>query len=462
MHPVAWHSRFRPARADIRELIALALPVCAVQLGWQFMGVVDTVMIGHVSAAALAGVAVGNVYFFGIAVFGMGVLMALDPIVAQAIGAGDEPAIARGVQRACLLAIVIGAIGSVALLFAEPVLRLLNQPAEVVPIAATYCRILIPGTIPFMLFIVARQTLQAKAIVAPVVVTMVIANVANVLLNYVLIFGKLGVPPLGVAGAAWATTIARVMLVILVLALAWRHVRPYITRLERASLARAPLLRMLQLGAPIGLHHLLEYGAFAAIALFMGFLGTSQVAGHQIAINLASLTFMLPLGIGQAAAVLVGRAVGRRDTAAARRSAGAALVTGIGVMVISAIMFLSVPDLLAAIYTSDAGVLAVAVVLIPIAGVFQVFDGLQVVAAGVLRGMGDTRVPMVAGLIGFWLIGMPVSLLLGFAFDRGATGLWWGFVAGLASVGMFLALRVKYQLAGDIDRVAIEDSPAAA
>jgi len=456
------YDRFRPSRADIRELFALALPVCAVQLGWMLMGVVDTIMIGRVSAAALAGVALGNVYFFAIAIFGMGTLMALDPIVSQAIGAGDETGVARAVQRASLLALVLAGIGSVALLFADPALRLLNQPDEVVPAAATYCRILIPGMIPFMLFIVMRQTLQAKAVVAPVVVTIVVANVANALLNYVLIFGKFGFPAMGVAGAAWATSAARWVLLILILATAWPHVRAYLTRFDRAAFARAPLVRMIRLGAPIGLHHLLEYGAFGAIALFMGILGTNQVAGHQIAINLASLTFNVPLGVAQAGAVLVGRAIGRGDIGAARRSAGAATLLGVGVMAVAAMVFLSLPRVLAAVYTRDVGVLAVATALIPIAGVFQVFDGLQVVSAGLLRGSGDTRVPMIVGLVGFWFIGMPVSLLLGFGIGQGATGLWWGCVAGLASVGIFLAARVKQQLTRDLGRVVIEDAAAAA
>jgi len=459
---VAWHTRFRPGRAHIRDLISLALPVCAVQLGAMLMGVVDTIMIGHVSAPALAGVAVGNVCFFIIAIFGMGTLMALDPIVSQAIGAGDETAVARAVQRACVLALALGIVGSIGLLFAEPVLRLLRQPEEIIPLAATYCRVLVPGTIPFMLFIVLRQTLQAKAIVAPVVITMVIANIANAGLNYVLIFGKLGFPEMGVAGAAWATSISRFLLLGSLLVAAWRDLHGYISRFDRASFARAPLLRMLKLGAPIGLHHGAEYGAFAAIALFMGMLGTQQVAGHQIAINLASLTFNVPMGVAQAGAVLVGQAIGRGDLNAARRSAGAATLIGVGIMAVFAIIFLSIPDMLAAVYTTDVGVVAVAVALIPIAGVFQVFDGLQVVSAGLLRGTADTRVPMLVGLVGFWLVGMPVSLILGFGLDQGATGLWWGCVAGLGAVGLFLAARVKQQLTSDIDRVLIEDPAAAA
>jgi len=462
LQTAAWYHHFRPRRADLRELVSLALPVCAVQLGWMFMGVVDTIMIGRVSAEALAGVALGNVYFFVLAIFGMGMLMSLDPIVAQAIGARDDVSVARAVQRASILAILLGAFDSVALLFGEPVFHALRQPAEVIPAAATYCELLIPGMIPFMLFIVMRQTLQAKAVVGPIVITMILANIANAGLNYVFIFGKLGVPALGVAGAAVATSIARFVLLAVLLIAAWRHLRGYVTRFDPAVLARAPFVRMLKLGMPIGLHYLLEYGAFGAIALLMGILGTHQVAGHQIAINLASLTFNVPMGVGQAGAVLVGQAIGRRDIAAARRSSGAAALLGVGVMAVAAVVFLSVPSLLAAVYTSDVGVLAVAVALIPIAGVFQVFDGLQVVSAGVLRGTGDTRVPMVAGLVGFWLIGMPVSVLLGFGLDQGATGLWWGCVAGLASVALFLAARVKQQLTRDLGRVLIEDPAAAA
>jgi MATE family, multidrug efflux pump len=452
--------RFRPSRPELRALVQLAVPIATVQVGLTFMGVVDTVVVGRLSAEALAAVAVGNMYFFTMAIFGMGVLMALDPIVSQAVGARDEPAIARAVQRGLLLALGLTVFLSLLFLPVETVLRALRQPAEVVPVAAQFARIMIPGVFPFFAFIVLRQSLQAMTILRPIVLAIVLANITNLVLNIVLVFGHLGVPALGVAGSAWATSISRGLLFVFVLAFAGPTLRPHLRPLRAETFDRVANLRMLRLGLPIGLHYALEYGAFAAVMVLMGRLGTTEVASHQVAINLASLTFMVPFGIAQAGAVLVGQSVGRGEADAARRAAGAALLCGTAFMAATGIVFLIVPGLLAAVYTRDAAVLALSIILIRIAGVFQIFDGLQVVGAGILRGAGDTRVPMLAGLTGFWLVGMPVSLWLGLGLGTGATGLWWGFVAGLGAVALFLNGRVYQRLGSNLERVAIETDGA--
>jgi len=214
---------------------------------------------------------------------------------------------------------------------------------------------------------------------------------------------------------------------------------------------------MVRLGAPIGIQVALEFGTFAVIALLMGRLGTVQVAAHQVAINIASFTFMVPLGISQAAAVLVGRSVGAGDAPRARRGAVASLGAGVAFMTLSATTFLLVPNLLARAYSSDVAVVALATVLIPIAGVFQVFDGLQVVSIGCLRGVGDTRAPMLVNVLGFWLLGMPVSLWLCFRAGLGAPGLWWGLVVGLAAVAVFLIARVRVRLSRSLDRLVIDE-----
>jgi MATE family multidrug resistance protein len=441
----------------MRELLALAGPIIVVQVGLMAMGVADTIMVGHVSATALSAVALGNVYFFAIAVFGMGMLMGLDPIVAQAVGAGDRPPIARAVQRGFLIAIALSVVASLLLLPAEPLLRMLGQPPDVVPLAAAYALVSIPGTLPFFAFIVVRQTLQAMGHLRPIVLSIVAANVANLALNWTLIFGHLGFPELGVVGAAWATSLSRLVMVLLLIASGWRELRPLVVPLRRDTWSPKPLLRMLTLGTPIGVQHQLEYGAFGVVALMMGWMGSAQMAGHQVAINLASLTFMVPLGVSAAAAVLVGRAVGRADPFVMRSAAAASLAAGAGFMTIFASVLLFAPGALARIYSSDPAVVAIASVLIPLAGVFQVFDGLQVVATGVLRGLGDTRAPMVVSVLGFWFIGMPVSLYLGFRTPAGPSGLWWGLVAGLAAVATFLLLRVRSRLGRAIDRVVIDD-----
>jgi MATE family multidrug resistance protein len=443
--------------AELRALGKLALPIVVIQVGLMFMGVVDTIMVGHVSAAALAAVALGNLYFFAAAIFGMGVLLALDPVVSQAVGAQDEVAIARAVQRGFVISLLLAIFVSAVLPTANAVLTLLRQPAEVVPLAHTYIMATIPGVAPFFFFVVLRQTLQAMHKTLAIVITIVIANLANAFINWILIFGKLGAPALGVLGASIATSISRWIMFFLIALLSWRSIKPYVHPWRRESFALLPLKRMIKIGTPIGVAYFLEYANFGVIALLMGLLGTTEVAGHQIAINLASLTFMVPAGVSAAATVLVGNAIGRGDTPAARRAAKAALIAGAGFMIMSAIVFLMFPELLARLYTDDATVLAIAFTLLPIAGLFQVFDGLQVVGAGVLRGTGDTHAPMIIGLLGFWLIGMPVSVYLGLHTSLRAAGLWWGFVFGLAAVATFLLLRIRHRFKQELRRLHVDE-----
>ena len=437
-------------------MLRLAVPVVTVQVGMMAMGVVDTIMVGHVSAQALAAVALGNLYFFSLAVFGMGTLMVLDPVVAQAVGARDQPAIARAVQRGCMMAVLLAIPTSILLTLATPLFELARQPAEVIPLAAQYSVLTAPGVLPFLLFIVFRQSLQALGRTAPIVGAILVANLANALLNWALIFGHFGLPALGVAGSAWATSVSRGLLVLGLWLGASRQLRPMLYPIRVESWQLGPLRRMFRLGAPIGAQNVLEFGAFALVALMMGWIGTREMAGHQIAINLAALTFMVPLGVGDAASVLVGRAVGRGDPLGTRAAARAAFACGAAFMSLTGAMFLTMPGALARLYTRDPAVIAVAVILIRIAGVFQIFDGLQVVGAGILRGLGDTRAPMLICLLGYWLLGIPVSAYLAFSAGLGPAGLWWGLVLGLGVVAFLLLARVRIRLAGEQSRVVID------
>ena len=439
-------------------MVRLALPVAAVQLGIMAMGVTDTIMVGHVSPTALASAALGNLYFFIAGIFGQGTLMALDPVISQAFGARDEEAISRALQRGVVLSLALTVFTCATFVPVQWVLTILRQPAEVVPDAAAYVRVAIPGVFPFYAFVVFRQSLQAMGRVAPVLWTVLLANLLNGGLNWVFIYGNLGSPALGVAGSSLATSISRWVMALLLMALSGREVYRRLAPWRPETGAIQPLVRMLRLGIPIGLQYLLEYGAFAAAALFMGVLGTTQMAAHQIAINLASFTFMVPLGVSTATAVLVGQAIGAADETRARRSAIAGILVGTAFMCASAIAFRLFPTALARSYTADGTVVALAATLIPIAGVFQVFDGIQAVAAGVLRGIGDTHAPAIINVVGFWLIGLPVSWVLAFRFGGGAVGLWWGIVVGLAAVAAILLARVRVRLGRSMQRVIIDEA----
>lgn len=445
-----------PRRADLARMLRLALPIVTVQVGIMMMGVVDTLMVGRLSATDLAAVGLGNIYFFQIAVFGMGVLMALDPIVAQGVGAGDHEAAARGIQRALVLTLFLTALTSLLFLPAARIFAFLRQPADVVPVAGGYALGSILGMLPFYAFVVLRQSLQAMHRVAPIVWTIAGANLLNGFLNWVLIYGNLGVPQLGAVGSAWGSSLARWCMAAALLALSWRAMRPYLGRFRPEALDRRALVRMVRLGTPIGFQQQLEFGAFAVIGVMMGWLGTEAMAGHQIALNLAALTFMVPFGIAAASAVRVGRAVGREDMDAARRAAAAGIQLSGVFMLATAGAFLFYPRFLAGLYSHDLAVIAIAASLIPIAGVFQVADGLQTVAAGVLRGAGDTFTPFLVNALGFWLLGVPVSYFLAFHADWGPRGLWWGLAAGLAAVAVLLFARLRRVLRREVRRVAID------
>ena len=459
-------SETRPAphgfRAELRAMVRLALPVVAVQVGWMAMGVVDTIVVGHVSADAMAAVALGNLLFLAVSIFGMGVLTGLDPVVAQAVGARDEPAVARGVQRGLVLVLGLTVLSTVALLPARPLLLALRQPAEIVPTVAAYTHVAIGGLFPFYVVVLVRVLLQATGGVAPMVWATLAANVLNFGLNWVFVFGHLGVPAYGAVGSGWATTLSRWALALFMVAFAWRRLRAQLLPFRSESFALRPLGRILLLGAPIGIQYELELGIFNVVGLMMGWLGAYPMAANQVALNIASITFMVPLGVSIAASVLVGHAVGRGDAAEARRAAVAALACGVGFMAVSAIVMLAVPGTLARAYTTNVAVAQLAATLIPIAGVFQVFDGTQVVSIGVLRGTGDTRTPMLVNILGYWVIALPLSAWLGLHTKAGPAGMWWGLVVGLAVVALILVSRVRFRLRGALRRVTIDQAPAGA
>ena len=451
---------FVPSPHDVRALVRLAVPIVAMQVGMMLMSVVDTIFVGHVSARELAAAALGGLYTIGLFNFCLGVVWAVDPLVSQALGARDPAAAALGVQRGLVLAAVMGVVATVLCVPAEWVYRALHEPPDVIPRAVSFVHISAPSLVPMLLFVALRQSLVAMKRTSALVAVVVLSNLLNAGLDWVLVFGHWGLPAMGAPGSALATTITRFLGLFALLVIGRRALEPMLRPWRKEALALGPLLRTFQIGLPIGAQNSVEFTTFAAISVFAGWFGAEAVSGHQVAINLASLMFMVPLGIGSASSVLVGHAIGEQDMAHARRVAASALAVGAGYMALSACVLLALPGMFASAYTSVPGVVAVAALLIPIAGVFQVFDGLQVVSAGVLRGAGDTRAPLVSNVLGFWLVGMPVSLWLGFKGGLGVVGLWWGFVAGLAVVAAFLVVRVRELLSRPVARISVEGEPA--
>jgi MATE family multidrug resistance protein len=458
----AANRRHGTAAGELQASTHLALPVIAVQLGTMLMSTVDTAMLGHLSAEALASASIAHIVSITLLMFGAGTLSALDPLVSQAFGAGDRRAAGGHLQRGLVLALALSLPVSLLMIDIRPLMRVLGEPPGVTAGATLYLRLLIVGNLPLLLFHVLRQSLQAMSVVRPSLYAIAAANLVNGLGNYALIFGRWGCPRLGAPGSACATAAAR-WAMFLWLVLAAR--RPLRERMEGLSGWRGlgsiwgrtggwrPMARLLRIGLPIGLHLTIELLLFVAIALLMGRFGTEAIAGHQVAILLCSVSFMVPVGIAGAAMTRVGKSIGRADLPAARRTAAVCLGLDAGVMSLFAALFALAPRQLTALFTDDSAVIAAAARLLPIAAAFQVFDGTQAVSAGILRGTADTALPAAAAVIGYGLLALPAGWLLAFPCGLGPSGLWWGATLGLAVVALLQVARIVFRFRGDIARV---------
>jgi multidrug resistance protein, MATE family len=430
----------RNLREEFRPMFALALPVVVAELGWMVMGMVDTLMVGRLSPEAIGAVGIGSAVFMAVGIFAMGVLLGLDTLVSQAFGARRLEECHRwlyhGVALACLLTLPV--TGGLFLLSAS--LRSWGLDPGVLALAEPYLDVVTWSTLPLLLYFAFRRYLQGIGVVRPVMFALMTANIANVAVNWVLIYGNLGAPALGVVGAAWATVISRVVMAAFLLAAILRHERERHPRLADTPIRieAAWMGRLVRLGFPAALQLTLEVGVFAAASALAGRFEPAALAAHQIAINLAGFTFMVPLGIASAGAVRVGHAIGRGDGTAAVRAGWTALLFGGLFMSAAAVVFLVLPRPLLLAFTSSPAVIEIGVVLLALAAVFQLFDGLQVVATGALRGLGDTRTPMLCNLAAHWVLGLPLGYALAFHWGLGVPGLWVGLSAGLIMCGVIL------------------------
>ena len=426
-------SLFSKLRREMRPTVSLAAPVVIAEVGWVAMQIVDIAMVGRLGPEAIGAVGVGSALFLAFSVFGMGLLLGLDTLVSQAFGAGNRAACDAWLRHGVFLALSLTAPLGLFVLIAGSRLDVWGFDPGVLALVRSYFAI-VAWSLPLLLLYAAfRRYLQAVSVVRPIMVALVSANVVNAAANWILIFGNLGAPALGVDGAGWATCISRAyMTFVLAVAIARQGVRPWTLI---AGVRIAGLRRLLGLGWPAAAQATLEYGAFAAVTMLAGRLDPSTLAAHQIVINLAGLSYMVPLGIASAGAVRVGHAVGRRDAPGASAAGWTAIALGTGFMAFAAATFVAAPRAILGIFTMDGGVVEVGLTLITFVALFQVFDGLQGVATGALRGLGDTRTPMLLNLAGHWMVGLPVGYLLCFVIGWGVIGLWVGISAGLLLVG---------------------------
>jgi multidrug resistance protein, MATE family len=430
-------------RAELGAMIALAIPVVLSELGWVAQGVVDNIMVGRLGPVAIGAVALGNAVFYTPALFGIGLLLGLDTLVSQAYGRRDHDECHRWLAQGVYLACIVTPPIMVLLIGLSYGFTHFGVIPEVAVLSGGYLRALSWSTLPLLLYGGTRRYLQGVGQVRVITLTYVLGNLLNWLGNWVLIYGKLGFPAFGVNGSAISTCVARVGMAAAMLGFAWNYERtrghPLFEHWARPELER--LRQLVRIGAPAAGQILLEVGAWNLSTFAAGYLTPVALATHTIALNYASISYMVPLGVGAAAAVSVGHAIGAGDPARARRAGWMALAMGTGFMVFAGAVFLVAPGPLIKLYTHDPRVLAVGPSLLWIAAAFQIFDGIQTVSTGALRGLGETRVPMIANLVGYWVMGLPLGFILCFVLKWGIYGMWIGLTLSLIVIASTLLIR---------------------
>jgi MATE family multidrug resistance protein len=430
-------------KREITETLKMAYPIIIGQLGHMMMGVTDSVMVGKIGAAPLAASAVAHGLFMLFMIFGIGVSMALSPLTAMSRGAGNNQACGVVFRQGLLVNIFTGLLLCVAAFYAAPILNHLNQPAEIVDQGIAYMRILAFSVIPVMLFQTGKQFSEGLSIMRPAMVITLLANIINIFANWILIYGNLGFQPMGLPGAGWATFYTRLLMgvVFLIYVLKARCFKPFGVHLHFRKIDRRIIKRILKIGIPGGLQYFFEVGAFVGSAIIIGWLGTNDLAAHQIAINLASISFMCALGISSAAGIRVGYAAGKKNILETRQSGFIAFILAGTVMGSFGVVFILLRFFLPSLYVDDWQVIKIAGSLLIIAALFQISDGIQAVGIGVLRGLADAKIPMVITFIAYWVIGLPGGYLLGFTFGFGVVGIWVSLFVALSVSALLLSLR---------------------
>lgn len=419
-------------------MLRLAVPVVLGEIGWSLMSTVDTIMVGALGPVALGAVSLGSNAAIGVSVFGIGLMLGLDTLVSQAFGAGDRADCNHSLKQAVYLALfatapVMAALNAMPLLF-----EAMGIHPEVRRAAGPFLFAISWGTLPLLLYSALRRYLQAQGVVRPVMIALISANIVNWAFNRLLIYGYGPIPALGPAGSGWSTALARTYLcAVLIVAVILRE------RAEPSKLWTGGwrvdwrrMKRLTDLGLPAAATITLEVGVFALAAFLAGRLEPAALAAHQVAINLASLTFMVPLGFSSAGAVTVGHAIGRKDWLGAQYNGWLAILLATAFMSVAGIAFAYAPEFFIRIYSRDARVIELGAALLVVAAVFQVFDGIQASTIGVLRGAGDTRTAMFSNVTGYWIIGLPLGYWLCFGAGMGVVGIWIGLSAGLILVSL--------------------------
>lgn len=435
----------QPIRREVRVLTRLALPVVGAQLASMMLWFVDLLMIGPLGVEPLAAASLGRTWLWSVLILAMGLIFGIDPIASQAHGARDRRVLGLALQWGLVTALLAAVPSAMLWALTGRVMAISGQEPELAQLAQDYSVVQIPGLPFFLVFLALRQWLQGRGIMRPALWVSLIANVVNVIANWALIYGHLGFSPLGLRGAGISTALTQVFMCTALALVVRRYglLRGGWLGWDRRALSGSDLWRVFCLGGPVAVQLGLEFWAFALSTFMAGMLGAAELASHTIVINLASITFMVPLGISAAAVTRVGNLIGAGSPVRSRRAAGVAFALGAATMCCSALVFILLREVLPRLYTEDAGVLALSAAILPIAAAFQIFDGLQVVGGGVLRGMGSTRPAAVFNFLAYYVLALPLAGWWAIHSGGGLKALWWSQCLGLGVSAALIVVWVK-------------------
>lgn len=438
---------FLKYKQDISDTFKLAYPVIIGQLGVIMMGVVDSVMVGRLGPVPLAAASLGNSLIFIILIIGIGSSIVVSPLVAILVGGKRFSECGTYFRQSLVVNISLSIVMIGIILLGVNFIHLLKQPPEIIELTITYMTIVGLSAFPLMIYQTYKQFIEGLSVMKPAMVIALTANVVNAFFNWVLIFGKLGFPELGIAGAAWATFASRVFMAagLMIYVMSNQKFKQYDVNFHFRGLDFNIIKKILRLGLPSGFQYFFEVGAFSFAVIMIGWIGSNELAAHQIAINLASISFMAVLGISQAASIRVGNAMGEKSIYKVRKAGFTGIILGASIMFIAGLIFIIFNKFLPTLYINDKNVIEIASNLIIIAALFQLSDGTQAVGIGVLRGLTDVKGPTIITFIAYWVISLPIAYLLAFNFNLGVEGVWIGLLIGLTASALMLTFRFNYK-----------------
>jgi len=434
---------FSTYKPHIKESILLAYPVMLSQLGHVMMGVTDSIMVGHIGAEPLAAASLANVAFNVILLFGIGVSYAITPLVASAQGDHNNKNISDTLKHGLAINFINSLILVLVVYFGKNILYHIDQPAEVVALSIPYLDIITYSIIPTLLFQTFRQFSEGLSFTRIAMFVVIASNFLNIGLNYIFIYGHLGFPAMGLVGAGYGTLLSRIVMAIGIAVYIYQSpsFKEFRGGFSVGNYSRSLIKKMLNIGLPAGVQFIFEVAAFDFSAVMMGWLGAKTLAAHQIAINLATISYMTTTGLAAAATIRVSNELGKRDFRTMRTVGFTLVGLALVVMALWGLIFIVGRNFLPQLYIEDMEVIAIAAPLIVIAGFFQLADGTQVVCLGALRGMQDVKIPSLFIFIAYWVVGLPLGYFLGFKMGYGAIGIWTGLLIGLTLTAIAMFFR---------------------